>query len=103
MSFYSLKNNKEYMENNPTNIRINPTKYPNIQCECGNDVWSVGYILKRIPGIEMGTGSEDQILDLAVYYCSKCGKILPEYRKMYKLDDPADKENNNTTSNGLIL
>ena len=68
------------------NIKINPTKYPNIKCDkCGNDTFITAFILKRIPGLEIGAGTEDQILDLPVYICSKCGEILDEYQKMYKL------------------
>ena len=87
------------MENN---LRINPLKYPNIKCECGCEIWNSGVILKRIPGLEIGQGTEDQFLDLPVYYCSKCGKILPEYREIYKLDQSAQVEEPSKKSS-LIL
>lgn len=72
------------MENN---IRVNPLKYPNVKCgKCGCEVWNQGVILKKIPGLELGSGTEDQFVDLPVFYCSNCGEILPEYRKIYKMD-----------------
>lgn len=84
-----------------TNIKVNPLKHPNIECKCGSIVWNQGVILKRIPGIEMGMGTEDQILDLPVFYCAKCGEILPEYVKMYKLDEPIPEPT--VTKSGIIL
>lgn len=72
------------MENN---IRVNPLKYPNVKCDCGCEIWNQGVILKRIPGLEIGNGTEDTFIDLPVWYCSKCGKMLPEYRQLYKLDE----------------
>lgn len=86
------------MENN---IKLNPLKHPNIACKCGSIVWNQGVILKRIPGIEMGMGTEDQILDLPVFYCAKCGEILPEYVKMYKLDETITEKE--THKSGLLL
>lgn len=74
------------------NIRINPLKYPSIKCKCGCEVWDQGVILKKIPGLEVGNGVEDTFIDLPVYYCSKCGEILPEYREMYKLDETPKQE-----------
>lgn len=68
-------------------IRVNPLKYPNIKCKCGCEVWNQGVILKRVPGLEMGQGTEDVFVDLPVWYCAKCGEILPEYKEMYKMDD----------------
>ncbi|WQJ53583.1 MAG: hypothetical protein [Wendovervirus sonii] len=76
------------MENN---IRINPLKYDNIKCSCGCEIWQQGRIIKRIPGIEIGTGTEDQILDLPVFYCAKCGRILPDDAKIYKMEDPSEE------------
>lgn len=72
------------MENN---IRVNPLKYQNVKCECGCEIWNQGFILKKVSGLELGAGTEDQFIDLPVYYCAKCGKMLPEYRKVYKLDE----------------
>ena len=88
------------MENN---IRVNPLKYPNEKCKCGCEVWNQGFILKRIPGLELGTGTEDQFIDLPVYYCSKCGEILPQYREIYKLDEPKDKEQTTEMKPKLII
>jgi len=82
------------------NIRINPLKYPNVKCECGCEIWQQGRLIKRIPGIEVGTGTEDQILDLPVFYCAKCGKVLPDDAKLYKLDNAEEAK---TEKPSLIL
>lgn len=89
-------------------LRVNPLKHPTIECDhCNSVVFNSGVILKRIPGIEMGTGTEDQILDLPVYYCAECGTILKEYRKMYKMGEFAeeivDDAKTEETKSSLIL
>jgi len=76
------------MENN---IRVNPLKYPNVKCECGCEIWNQGVILKKVSGLELGAGTDEQIIDLPVYYCSKCGKMLPEYRQAYRLDEAKEE------------
>ena len=55
------------------------------------EVWNQGVIIKRIPGLEVGNGTEDTFADLPVYYCAKCGKIIPEHRKIYQLDNNAEE------------
>ena len=86
---YGLKKlNEIKMENK---LRLNPLKYPTVKCECGCEVWNQGVIIKRIPGLEVGNGTEDTFADLPVYYCAKCGKIIPEHRKMYQLDQVEEK------------
>lgn len=73
-------------------VRINPLNYSTIKCKCGCEVFVQGFILKRIPGLAIGTGAEDQIVDLPVYVCNSCGEILDEYKKMYKLDKEKTEE-----------
>ncbi len=72
-------------------VRINPLEYPTIKCKCGCQAFVPGYILKRISGIAIGAGAEDQIIDLPVYICNNCGEILDEQKKMYKLDEQTEK------------
>lgn len=73
-------------------VRINPLNYPTIKCKCGCAAFVPGVILKRISGIALGAGSEDQIVDLPIYICNNCGEILEEYKKMYKLDEPTEEK-----------
>lgn len=86
------------MENN---LRLNPLKYPTVICECGCEVWNHGVIIKRIPGLELGRGTEDQFIDLPIFYCSKCGNILPEYRQIYKMDEQPEQQE--TPKSSLII
>lgn len=89
-------------------IRINPLKYPNIKCSCGCETYIQAFILKKIPGIVAGTGSEDQIINLPVFVCSKCGEILEDYKEIYKLDKYAEAEDaeeaeQTKSKSGLII
>jgi len=69
-------------------IRINPLDYDNLKCDkCGNETFTHNIILKKIPGIVVGAGKEDQVIDLPVFVCAKCGAILKDYREMYKLEE----------------
>lgn len=74
------------------NIRINPLKYPSVKCECGSVIWNQGFILKKISGIALGAGAEDQLVNLPIYYCAKCGKPLPEDVEMYKLNEQPEED-----------
>jgi hypothetical protein len=76
----------------PNNIRINPLKYPNVKCECGNEVWLQGVVLKQISGLELGTGTKDQLIDIPVFYCSKCGEVFPEDKKIYKIGETTQEQ-----------
>ena len=74
-------------------IRINPLDYDNLKCDkCGNETFTHNIILKKIPGIVMGAGKEDQLIDLPVFVCAKCGAILKEYREMYSLEEFKDNK-----------
>lgn len=89
------------MENN---IKINPLKYPNVKCDkCGCETFTQAVILKKISGIEVGTGSQDQIINLPVYICTKCGEILEEDRNLYKLNEKTSDEKQITNNNNIIL
>lgn len=62
-------------------VAVNPLKYKSIKCDkCGNEVFVHGYVFKKIPGLEIGKGLEDQIVPIDVFYCSKCGELMPEYK-----------------------
>lgn len=80
-------------------IRVNPLNYPTIKCKCGCSVFMQGFILKRIPGVAIGAGSEDQIVDLPVYVCNNCGEILDEYKKIYKLEVQAEEQKSSIITN----
>lgn len=73
------------------NLHFNPLDYPTIKCECGCVTYTPAMILKKVPGVVLGVGQGDQIVDLGCYICTKCGNILPQYREMYKLDENGEK------------
>lgn len=82
-------------------VRINPLNYPTIKCKCGCEAFIPAVILKRISGIAIGAGAEDQIVDLPVYVCNSCGEILDEYKKMYKLDDASEEKKSSSLITNL--
>jgi DNA-directed RNA polymerase subunit RPC12/RpoP len=65
--------------------QINPTvnykaivDSPNIVCECGCKTFAPAAILKKVSRIVTMTG-RDEIVDIPVYVCTKCGKIPQDY------------------------
>ena len=86
----------------PSGQKINPLDYENIKCDkCGNETFESAFIIKNIPGLVMGNGSEDVQYPLDVVVCKKCGAIMKDYRKEYKLEEFAKKKGEN--KGGLIL
>lgn len=86
----------------PTGPKINPIDYENIKCDkCGNETFEAAYIIKNIPGLVLGNGSDDVQYPLDVVVCKKCGAIMKDYRKEYKLEEFAEKKEENKS--GLIL
>lgn len=74
--------------------KINPLKYPTEECDmCKNTVFAQGYIFKRIPGLEVGNGTDDVLYPIPVYYCAKCGTISPVDREALELDKTDTKTN----------
>jgi len=86
----------------PSGPKFNPLKYENIKCDkCGNETFESAFIIKNIPGLVMGQGNEDIQYPLDVVVCKKCGAIMKDYRKEYKLEEFAEKKEEN--KGGLIL
>ena len=74
--------------------KINPLKYPTEECDmCKNTVFTQGYIFKRIPGLEVGNGTDDVLYPIPVYYCAKCGTISSVDREALELDKTETKTN----------
>lgn len=86
-------------------VAVNPLKYKSIKCDkCGNEVFVHGYVFKKIPGLEIGKGLEDQIVPIDVFYCSKCGELMPEYKSATEdNDDTKQIENKKSNNTKLIL
>ena len=51
---------------------------PNIVCECGCKTFAPAAVLKKVSRIITMTG-RDEIVDIPVYVCTKCGKVPQEY------------------------
>lgn len=56
--------------------KVDPLKYPTEKCEkCGGIVYKNGYIFKKIPGLEIGNGTEDVQYPVPVFVCNTCGEL----------------------------
>jgi len=82
---------------------IDPTKYPQIKCDkCGHNVFTSGVIIYNIPGVAVGTGTDDFHYPMPVYICQKCGTIIKYLRdEIEKIE--AEKEKNKEAVKGTTL
>ena len=79
---------------------------PNIVCECGCKTFAPAAILKKVSKIVTMTG-RDEIVDIPVYVCTKCGKIPQEYMDKSNasriLGESNDSSHNKQESSSLII
>ena len=68
--------------------QIDPAEYPSLKCDkCGNVAFITAMIIKKIPGVLLGSASKTQLMPDQILVCSKCGTILKKDREYYKLTD----------------
>lgn len=85
----------------PKQPLLSPADYDTIKCDnCGAITFTNAVVLKRIPGMLVGAGTEDVAMPLNVYVCTKCGTILKDDRD--KLDE-LDKKGEEKPKSSLIL
>ena len=98
-----LGNNLENMQMPQLNLK----EYETIQCDkCGNVAFTPAMILKVVPGIVIGTGSQNKILPDNILVCSKCGTIFKRDREYYDLDEdgkPNKKEEKPVENKSSII
>ena len=79
---------------------------PNIVCECGCKTFAPAAILKKVSQFVTMTG-RDEIVDIPVYVCTKCGKIPQEYMDKSNasriLGEPNDSSSNKEQNSNLII
>ena len=79
---------------------------PNIVCECGCKTCAPAAILKKVSKIVTMTG-RDEIVDIPVYVCTKCGKIPQEYldkgNSSRILGESTDSSKNESKKSSLIV
>ena len=79
---------------------------PNIVCECGCKTFASAAILKKVSKIVTMTG-RDEIVDIPVYVCTKCGKIPQEYldkgNSSRILGESTDSSKNESKKSSLIV
>lgn len=80
----------------PMGPKVDPRDYETLSCtKCGHKIFETKVVLKKIPGTVVGNGTEPIIYPLQVLVCSKCGKILDEDIKAYKLEKDFEKSDEN--------
>lgn len=66
---------------------IDPRGYETVKCDkCGCIQFVPQYILKRVSGMELGQGAKPMLIPLNIFACAKCGTILADDIKGYKLE-----------------
>lgn len=79
---------------------------PNVVCECGCKTFAPAAILKKVSKIVTMTG-RDEIVDIPVYVCTKCGKIPQEYMDKGNaariLGDNKETSSNSEKTSSLIV
>ena len=81
--------------------KTDPRQYETVHCSnCGSIRFVNEIVLKRVSGLEIGAGDKQMLVPLQILTCAKCGTILDDDVKGYKLEDDL-KENLN--SNYAVL
>lgn len=88
------------------NISFNPFQYPSEICpNCGCEIFTPGVIMKKVPGVVLGAGSEEVTVPIKVAICAKCGTLSETDKKM--IDEETKKakkaEELKNSTGGLIL
>ena len=85
--------------------QIDPTRYPRLKCDkCGHDIFRDGYIIYNIPGMVIGTGTNDYPYPLHVYICDKCGEIIKSVRdELDKIEKEKENQENKEVKKGTTL
>lgn len=65
---------------------------PNVVCECGCRTFVPVVVLKKVSALVSPTGKEE-IVDIPLYVCSKCGKVPQDYRDKPNFDKIFGEEN----------
>ena len=81
--------------------KSDPRDYETVKCDkCGGIVFSNKTILKRVSGVELGQGAKPVLVPLPVLVCHKCGAILADDIKGYKLEKELNEIE--TSKNSLV-
>ena len=79
---------------------------PNVVCECGCKTFTPAAILKKVSRVVTATG-RDEIVEIPVYVCTRCGKIPNEYLEKGNssriLGESNDSSSNNNESKSSLI
>lgn len=81
----------------PVGQKTDPRKYETIKCDkCGSIQFERQYIMKKVPGMEVGQGAKPIFVPMDIMVCAKCGAIWSEDIRGYKLENDLGLEQNQT-------
>lgn len=80
------------MENLTKGSSVNPLEYPSVVCDkCGGELWDTAMVIKRIPGMLVGAGSDEVEYPINVLVCHKCGAIMKKDRELLENNKKEEK------------
>lgn len=68
-------------------VNVDLSKIKNVKCTCGNTFFEQAYIIKRIPGLMVGS-TQDVMSPVEIYRCDKCKEVLPDFKNA--MTEPAE-------------
>lgn len=81
--------------NKKQTLRVNPLEYPSVICpDCGTKVFIPATIFKKVPGLLLGTGTEEELIPIQVCICANCHKLMPEFKQLEIEPEPKKQESN---------
>jgi hypothetical protein len=87
--------------NQTRQLRINPKDYPSVVCpDCGSKIFMPAAMFKKIPGVLVGSGAEEQIFPVQVYICAKCHTLMPDMGFEELENEPEEKQ---LTKSNIII
>lgn len=73
--------------------KTDPRSYETVKCDkCGGIVFDSKTVLKRVSGVEVGQGAKPVLVPLPILVCAKCGAILADDIKGYKLEKDLNEQ-----------
>ena len=78
----------EKPQETPNGKALSIMDLPNVQCECGNGIWEVGFIIKRLDTEK--TGPKNIPIDVII--CKKCRSILQDGVPLLRPNEQAVKK-----------
>jgi len=64
-------------------LNVDLTKINNTKCKCGSIFWDNTNLIKKVPGLLVGS-SQETIANVSILLCHSCGEVFPEHEILTK-------------------